>query len=271
MRVIFDGECPHYLTAKDLVLSVIGALRVDGATYCTLQFDGPAVEAMSIAERMTLCNMAIEAGAKSGIIEPDQSTLDFVRARTDRSFDVVHGDADAGYRSEHRFDVERLAPQVALPHSPDNTVDVNDVEKTPIDRCYIGSCTGGKTEDFIRAAEILDGRKVVVDTYCVPATTHVVADLETIRRGGRTLREILEASGAFVGPPSCAACLGGPPDTFGRLNGSEKCISTTNRNFPGRMGSRDSQVFLASPYTVAASAVSGHIADPRNYLQEILR
>jgi 3-isopropylmalate/(R)-2-methylmalate dehydratase large subunit len=266
MRIVLDGELPSSVSAKDLVLAVIGSIGIDGATYRTLEFCGSAVDAMEIDERMTLANMAVEAGAKSGVIAADAKTVDFVRARTDRPFEPVHGDADAAFRSEHRFDVARLVPQVARPHSPDNVAAVAEVAGTKLDRCYIGSCTGGKSADFVRAAQILDGREVAVDTFVVPATTAVEASLDELQHNGRSLRSILEAAGARIGPPSCAACLGGPADTFGRLNGSEVCISTTNRNFPGRMGSSEAAVYLASPYTVAASAVVGHIADPRQYL-----
>jgi 3-isopropylmalate/(R)-2-methylmalate dehydratase large subunit len=266
IRVTLDGEIPAYLTAKDMILALIGSIGVDGATYAALEFAGPAVTALDMAERMTLCNMAIECGAKSGIVPPDDKTLAFLKGRTDKPFDPVHSDPDAVFLDELRFDMASMAPKVARPHSPDNVVDAADAEETKVDRCYIGSCTGGKTEDFQRAAEILDGRTVKVDTFCVPATTAVANDLVTLKRNGRTLQEILESAGAHMGPPSCAACLGGPVDTFGRLNGAQTCISTTNRNFPGRMGSADSAVYLASPYTVAASALTGHITDPRAYL-----
>jgi 3-isopropylmalate/(R)-2-methylmalate dehydratase large subunit len=221
---------------------------------------------MEIDERMTLCNMAVEAGAKSGVIAADAKTVEHVQARTDHPFEPVHGDDDAAFHSELSFDVARLAPQVARPHSPDNVTAIDEVAGTPLDRCYIGSCTGGKTADFVRAAQVLDGREVAVDTFAVPATTAVEASLDELRHNGRSLREILDAAGARIGPPSCAACLGGPADTFGRLHEAEVCISTTNRNFPGRMGSADAEVYLASPYTVAASAVAGQIADPRQYL-----
>jgi 3-isopropylmalate/(R)-2-methylmalate dehydratase large subunit len=266
LRVAYEGDIPAYLTAKDMILALIGSIGVDGATYASLEFVGSATESMDMAERMTLCNMAIECGAKSGIVPPDDTTIEFVKARTQRPFEAVVSDGDATYLERHRFDVSAMAPKVAKPHSPDNVVDVMELKDTPVNRCYIGSCTGGKTEDFVRAAEILDGKKVAVDTFCVPATNLVDRDFDTIRRNGRTLREIFEAAGTKIGPPSCAACLGGPIDTFGRTHAAEVVISTTNRNFPGRMGSKDSAVYLASPYTVAASALTGRITDPRNYL-----
>jgi 3-isopropylmalate/(R)-2-methylmalate dehydratase large subunit len=248
MRVIFEGTMPDHLTAKDLVLAVIGTIGIDGATYRTLEFAGDTVAELGIDERMTLANMAVEAGAKSGIIAPDAKTVEFVKARTALPFEPIEGDSDAKLHSEIRIDVDRLEAQVARPHSPDNVSAVAEVAGTPLDRCYIGSCTGGKTTDFVLAAAILDGRE------------------DILRHNGRTLKEILLAAGARIGPPSCAACLGGPCDTFGRLDGAQVCLSTTNRNFPGRMGSADAEVYLASPYTVAASAVAGRITDPRQYL-----
>jgi len=270
MRICLDGELPPHLSAKDLVLAVIGRLGIDGATYRALEFTGTVVAAMKTDERMTLCNMAVEAGAKSGIIAPDATTREFVTARTEVGFDEIHGDPDAHYHSEHRISVSLLDPQVARPHSPDNVTAVTEVEGTRLDRCYIGSCTGGKITDFKLAAEMLDGREVAVDTFCVPATTTVDEDLDRVMVNGRSIRRILEAAGTRIGPPSCAACLGGPSDTFGRLTGPQVCLSTTNRNFPGRMGSPEAEVYLASPYTVAASAVTGRITDPRR-VQEGMR
>lgn len=266
LRIAYEGQMPAHLTAKDLILALIGSIGVDGATYCALEFVGSATAALDMEERMTLCNMAIECGAKSGIVPPDDTTLEFVKARAKKPFEAVMSDADASYLQQHQFDVTTMAPQVAKPHSPDNVSDVTELDQTAVSRCYIGSCTGGKIEDFIRAAEILDGKNVAVDTFCVPATNLVDQAFDSVERNGRSLRRIFEDAGAKIGPPSCAACLGGPIDTFGRTHGSEVVISTTNRNFPGRMGSPDSAVYLASPYTVAASALTGKITDPRNYL-----
>jgi len=266
MRFIFHGELPPYLMAKDLILAVIGDIGVDGATYRAMEFTGDAVAALNIEERMTLCNMVIEAGGKNGIIAPDEVTLQYVRSRTTKPFEVVHNDPDAKWYSEHTYDVTKLVPRVAKPHSPDNKADVTEVAGTPLDRAYIGSCTGGKITDFEAAAKILYGREVKIETFAVPATMEVAKELNTRHLHGKPIGRILTEAGVKLGPPSCAACLGGPVDTFGRLNRSEVCISTTNRNFPGRMGSKTSQVYLASPYTVAASAVTGKITDPREFL-----
>jgi 3-isopropylmalate/(R)-2-methylmalate dehydratase large subunit len=267
MKFVFDGEMPEYLMAKDLILAAIGAVGVDGATYRTMDFSGTTVDAMTMEDRMTLCNMVIEAGGKNGICAPDKTTIDFVRARTAKEFECFYNDADAEYHSVHRFNVKDIEPTVAKPHSPDNKAKVSEVAGTKIDRAYIGSCTGGKISDFVAAARVLRGEKVAVDTFIVPATTDVNRAISEMTIDGKTLRAIFEDAGCRIGEPSCAACLGGPADTFGRLNGAEVCISTTNRNFPGRMGSPKSQVYLASPYTVAASAVRGAIASPREFFE----
>lgn len=265
MRFIFEGEMPPYLMAKDLILAVIGDIGVDGATYRAMEFTGDAVYSLNIEERMTLCNMVIEAGGKNGIIAPDERTLEYVRARTNKPFEVVYNDPSARFYTEYRYDVRRMEPRVAKPHSPDNRAEVSEVVGTKIDRAYIGSCTGGKITDFIAAARIMEGHQVKVDTFIVPATTEILQGLDQHRVNGKTLREVFEKAGCVIGPPSCGACLGGPLDTLGRLNEPLVCISTTNRNFPGRMGHKEAQVYLASPYTVAASAIKGVITDPREF------
>lgn len=271
MRFVFEGALPPYLMAKDLILHVIGDIGVDGATYKAMEFAGQAVHDLNIEERMTLCNMAIEAGGKNGIIEPDQVTLDYVSARTQRagttrSWEVVANDPGAQFALERVYDVAKLEPTVAKPHSPDNRATARELKGTKIDRAYIGSCTGGKITDFIAAAKVLNGQTVKVDTFVVPATTEVARGLWENRLDGKPLWKVFEDAGAKMGQASCAACLGGPQDTFGRLNEPLACISTTNRNFPGRMGHKQGQVYLASPLTVAASAVSGVITDPRDYM-----
>jgi 3-isopropylmalate/(R)-2-methylmalate dehydratase large subunit len=219
-------------------------------------------------ERMTLCNMVIEAGGKNGVIEPDQVTLEYVNARnrSGKSYTVLRQQLGAKYIYEKVIDVRALKPVIAKPHSPDNRSDVQELKGAPLDRAYIGSCTGGKITDFRAAARIMQGRSVKIDTFIVPATTEIEAELKTEKLGGQSLADIFAQAGARLGSASCAACLGGPGDTFGRLNAPLRCISATNRNFPGRMGHKEAQVYLASPLTVAASAVAGCIADPREYL-----
>jgi 3-isopropylmalate/(R)-2-methylmalate dehydratase large subunit len=266
MKFVLHGKLPPYAMAKDIILHIIGDIGVDGATYRAMEYDGEGVFSLSVEERMTICNMAIEAGGKNGIIPADELTENFVRARTTKPFVSLRSDHDAGYHSVREYDLSKLEPTVAKPHSPDNRGLAHELRDVKLTRAYIGSCTGGKIEDFEAAARILDGQSVSVATFVVPATTEVDSELDHRKVNGRTLREIFTAAGAKTGPASCAACLGGPADTFGRLNGPEVCISTTNRNFPGRMGAKTAQVFLASPYTVAASAIKGYIADPRDYL-----
>jgi 3-isopropylmalate/(R)-2-methylmalate dehydratase large subunit len=268
MRFIFHGDLPPYLMAKDLILTVIGDIGCDGATYRAMEFDGDGVYALNIEERMTLCNMAIEAGGKNGIIAPDQATLKYVDARNagKRPYTPMKSDAGAKVNAEKVYDVGKLEPVIAKPHSPDNRATVSEVKGTKLDRAYIGSCTGGKLTDFRAAAKILKGKAVRIDTFVVPATSDIAAGLKTERLGNQTLEEVFLSAGAKIGQPSCAACLGGPSDTFGRLNTALSCISTTNRNFPGRMGHKEARVFLASPLTVAASALNGEIADPREMM-----
>jgi 3-isopropylmalate/(R)-2-methylmalate dehydratase large subunit len=270
MRFVFHGNLPPYLMAKDLILSVIGDIGVDGATYRAMEFDGDGVFALNIEERMTLCNMAIEAGGKNGCIAPDQVTLDYVNARGKKTgskpYTVLKTDAGATFVHEKVYDVTKLEPVIAKPHSPDNRAYVSQLKGTKLDRAYIGSCTGGKLTDFRAAARLLRGKEVKIDTFVVPATTEIARELKIERIGDKTLEEIFLDAGAKLGDASCAACLGGPADTFGRLNAPMSCISTTNRNFPGRMGHKEARVYLASPLTVAASALSGVITDPRELL-----
>jgi 3-isopropylmalate/(R)-2-methylmalate dehydratase large subunit len=265
MRFVFHGKLPPYLMAKDLILAVIGDIGCDGATYKAMEFDGDGVFALNIEERMTLCNMVIEAGGKNGVIAPDQVTFDYVNKRNagKRPYQAVYTDPGAKFVFEKVYDVTKLEPVIAKPHSPDNKATVTEVKGTKLDRAYIGSCTGGKLTDFKAAAALMKGKEVKIDTFVVPATTEVARGLDTEKVGGQSLRDIFLAAGAKIGDASCAACLGGPSDTFGRLNTPISCISTTNRNFPGRMGHKEAKVFLASPLTVAASALAGTIADCR--------
>ena len=265
MKFIIEGELPPHIMAKDIILKIISEIGLDGATYRTMDFDGEAVSALDMEERMTLCNMVIEAGGKNGIIRADEKTDTFVKQRSDAPFEHFENDADADYHSIHIFQAQKIDSMVAKPYLPSNGVSARSLNDVKLDQCYIGSCTGGKITDFIAAARILKGEHVRVRTVIVPATREVEAKLQSETVEGQTLRSIFENAGAEIGPPSCAACLGGPQDTFGRLNSSEVCISTTNRNFPGRMGSKQSQTYLASPFTVAASAVRGFITDPACY------
>lgn len=265
IRFVLDGEMPTWLSAKDLILHIIGDISVDGATYCAMEFTGSAIESLSVEERCTICNMAVEAGAKNGIIAPDAKALAYVKARTAKPFEPLYSDPDAKVQAEYRYDVSKLEPVVAKPHLPDNKALARACRDIKVDQVYIGSCTGGKLEDFFMAAKVMKGRKVAIRTLIVPATRHVEQGLVDTKIDGQSLRQIFESAGVEpIAPPSCAACLGGPVDTFGRTHGNEVVVSTTNRNFIGRMGSKDSQVYLASPYTAAATALTGHITDPRD-------
>lgn len=266
IRFVLNGRKPDYIMAKDMILRIIGDIGVDGANYCAMEFLGDAVSQLSIDERMTICNMAIEAGGKNGIMEPDAETLKYVRSRTSRPFEPVYGDSGSKCMQTFEYDVSTFEPCVAQPHLPSNYARAKDCD-VKLDRAYIGSCTGGKITDFIEAAKILNGRRVSVDTYLVPATAEVAEGLMTETVDGKSLVEVFAQAGCLdIAPPSCAACLGGPVDTFGHAHGSEVIISTTNRNFIGRMGSKKASIFLASPATVAASAVKGRITDPREFM-----
>lgn len=267
MRFRVEGALPDYLMAKDIILRIIGDIGFDGASYCAMEFTGEAISRLSIEERMTICNMAIEAGGKNGIIEPDAKTFAYVRERSQKPFEAIYGDGNARVDSERVYDAATLEPCVAEPHVPSNYATARSRRDVKLDRAYIGSCTGGKLTDFLAAARILKGRKVSIPTFLVPATTEVAEGLLRSEIGGSSLVQIFADAGCEdIAPPSCAACLGGPADTYGRTRGNEAVISTTNRNFPGRMGSKQSRIYLASPLTVAASAVAGHIADPRDYM-----
>ncbi len=274
MKFKFHGEIPPYLTAKDLILLVIGDIGVAGATYKTMYFAGEGISSLTLEDRMTLTNMAIEAGGKNGVCDVDEKTLQYVRHRSRmKNWDVFTDDANAQYCYEKQWDLSTIEPLVAKPHSPDNRDTARNCRDVKVDQAYIGSCTGGKITDMIFAASILKGRQVKVPTYVVPGSTEVHSDMKRLNLVGaekgpneKSVEDILLDAGCKVGPSGCSACLGGPPDTFGRLGGTEVCISTTNRNFPGRMGSMQAAVYLASPLTVAASALTGHITDPRDYV-----
>jgi 3-isopropylmalate/(R)-2-methylmalate dehydratase large subunit len=276
MKFTFHGQIPPYLTAKDLILAVIGEIGVDGATYKAMYFAGDGISSLTLEDRMTLTNMAIEAGGKNGVCDVDEKTLAYVRARSNRpEWEVFRDDANATYAYEAEWDLSTMEPMVAKPHSPDNKDTAHNCRTVKLDRAYIGSCTGGKITDMIFAANILKGNTVKIPTFVVPGSTEVHADMLKLNLRGvekgpneKSIADILVDAGCKLGPSGCAACLGGPVDTFGRLNDAITCISTTNRNFPGRMGSTKSAVYLASPLTVAASALTGYVTDPREYVSQ---
>ena len=271
MHFRLEGKLPPGVMAKDIILHCIGEIGFDGATYRALQFDGPGVAGLSMDDRMTIANMAIEAGGKNAIFEFDAKTEAFVDQRTKlngtkQSYQPVERDADEKFIFEMVVDLGQLEPTVACHPDPGQRKKAKDMD-VKLDRAYIGSCTGGKTSDFLEFAHVLRGRRVAIDTFGVPATPEIVHDLQTAKWGDKTIWQILLDAGVqMTENAGCAACLGGPLDTFGRMNQPGlKCISATNRNFPGRMGHKESQIFLASPATVAASAITGKITDPREY------
>jgi 3-isopropylmalate/(R)-2-methylmalate dehydratase large subunit len=262
LRFDVTGTFARGVYAKDLILHVISRIGVDGANYCAMEWAGPALQEMTMESRMTLTNMAIEAGGKSGIIEPDEVTFDFVRARTKAEFTVYRSDADAVYRERHSVDISALEPIVAFPHLPSNTRYIGEAKGVRMDQVYIGSCTNAKIEDLRIAASILKGNKVATSlrAIVVPATSDIYK--RALKEG---LIEIFVEAGCAVSTATCGACLGG---SMGVLGANERCLSTTNRNFVGRMGSPKSEVYLASPATAAATAIAGVIADPRDYLPQ---
>ena len=256
--MIVEGRFQPYVYAKDLILHIIGRIGADGAIYKAIEFTGPTIDEMSIGSRMTLCNMTVEMGAKTGIINPDEKSVRYVKERSGETFVPYRSDPNARYEKKFKFNVSNLEPMVACPHSVDNVRSISEVEGTPIDQAFIGSCTNGRVEDLEAAASILKGRRVKrgVRLLVTPASQKVY--IEALKRG---LLEILAEAGAYICNPTCGACFGGH---MGILAPKEVCISSSNRNFVGRMGSPESEIYLASPATVAASAVKGEITDPRN-------
>ncbi len=273
MHFRLEGKLQPGVMAKDVILHCIGEIGFDGATYRAMQFDGPGIASLSMDDRMTIANMAIEAGGKNAIFPFDARTAEYVDTRTrlngtTTSYEPVEPDREQTFCYELVVDLSKLEPTVACHPDPGQRKKAKDMGDVKLDRAYVGSCTGGKTSDFVEFARVLRGKKVVIDTFGVPATPDIVRDLQSTRWGDQTIWQILEAAGVrMTENAGCAACLGGPVDTFGRMNqGGLKCISATNRNFPGRMGSKESEVYLASPATVAASALTGRVTDPREYL-----
>ena len=273
MRFFLEGSLAPGVMAKDVILHVIGDIGFDGATYRAMQWEGPGAFALNMDDRMTITNMAIEAGGKNGIFPYDETCGDYVRERlkangTKQDFEPVELDKDQSFVFDRVYDLSKLEPTVACHPDPGNRKAAKEMSDVKLDRAYIGSCTGGKTSDFLAFAQVVKGKSVKIHTFGVPATTKVVSELKDTMWNGESVWSILQNAGVqMTENASCAACLGGPQDTFGRMNEKAlKCISATNRNFPGRMGHKESQVFLASPYTVAASALTGNITDPREFL-----
>lgn len=256
-RFVYRGMLQPWVSAKDLILYTLGKIGMDGALNQIMEFAGEAVRTLPMSGRFTMCNMAKEAGAVTGIIEPDAITESYVRPRARRPYWMLTSDLDARYRAVHEYDVSALGPQVACPFSPDNVKPVEAVGTVPIDQVFIGSCTNGRVDDLRVAAELIGGRKVHADVrlIVIPGSQYVY--LEALREG--LIQRLVEA-GATIGAPGCGPC---PGLHTGVLGEGERCVSTSNRNFPGRMGHRTAEVYLASPATAAASAILGRLAHPR--------
>jgi len=256
IKLIYHGSLRKWVGGKDLILYTIGDIGVDGALYSAMEFTGEAVDSLSMDGRFTMANMAIEAGAKAGMFRVDDKTLLYIKSRAKRPYTVYEADNDAEFSQIIDYDVSNIEPQVALPHSPANAMPVSQVGDIEIEQVVIGSCTNGRLEDLRLAARILEGRKVNHRVRCIiiPATQQIY--LGALNEG---LIEIFVRAGAVVSTPTCGPCLGGH---MGVLAAGEKCVSTTNRNFVGRMGSPKSEVYLSNPAVAAASAVAGRIISP---------
>jgi 3-isopropylmalate/(R)-2-methylmalate dehydratase large subunit len=256
IKFVYHGKLGKWVGGKDLILYTIGRIGVDGALYSAMEFTGEAVTSLSMDGRFTMSNMAIEAGAKAGLFRVDSQTLDYIKSRAKRAHTVYEPDSDAEYSQVIEYDVSGMEPQVALPHSPANAKPVSQASSVEIDQSVIGSCTNGRLEDLRLAAQVLKGRKVHPRVRCIviPGTQQVY--LDALKEG---LIEAFIRAGAAVSTPTCGPCLGG---YMGILAGGEKAVSTTNRNFVGRMGSPKSEVYLANPAVAAASAIAGRIVSP---------
>lgn len=252
----FTGRLRKWVSGKDLILRIIGDIGVDGALYNAMEFTGKSIETLSMDSRMSMCNMAIEAGAKSGIINPDAITKAYVEKRAERPYKFYASDPDAVYKEVREYNCSEIEPQVACPHLPENTKNVSDVKNVSVDQVIIGSCTNGRLEDLEVAAKILKGKKVAknVRLIVIPATPFIYA--EAMKRG---YFDIFLKAGAVISPPTCGPCLGGH---MGILAAGERALATTNRNFVGRMGDVKSEVYLANPAVAAATAIKGKIAHP---------
>jgi len=260
IKVLLDGRLKPWVTSKDVILNIIGNVRADGLTYLAAEFQGPALKHLSVESRMTISNMCVEAGAKAGLFPADEVLASWLRVYGAGNSGELSADPDAEYRDELNFNLSELEPQVAAPPNVDNVREVSEVEGTEVDQVFIGSCTNGRYEDFLLAAKILKGRRVKDGVRCVaiPASRKVFTEL--LREG---ILEVFAEAGCFIAHSTCGPCIGAH---LGLLGPGEVAVSTSNRNFVGRMGHRDSKVYLASPATAAAAAVEGRIVNPKKYL-----
>ena len=256
IKFVLKGEFKPYVSGKDLILHIIGMIGVDGALYRSMEFCGEGVKSLTMDDRFCICNMAIEAGAKNGVFPVDEQTKEYIKEHSKRDYKVFEADEDAEYDEVYEIDLSTLEPTVAFPHLPENTKVVGTFDKIKIDQAMVGSCTNGRLSDLRMAASILKGKKVAEGVRCiiVPATQKIY--LDAMKEG---LLEIFINAGAVVSTPTCGPCLGGH---MGILAENERCISTSNRNFVGRMGHVTSEIYLASPAVTAASAIAGYITKP---------
>ena len=260
IKIIIKGNLPEGVYAKDVILYIIGQIGADGATYKAVEFAGPVVENFTIASRMVLSNMAAEMGAKAGYVPPDEKTLEYLKGRAKKEFEPIKSDPDASYEKVLEFDVSQLVPQVAAPHTVDNVKPISEVEGLEFHQGLIGTCTNGRVEDLEVAAKILKGKKVHPGVRLLIFAASWKEYIEALRRG---IIQTLAEAGAVVMNPGCGPCLGAHE---GVIASGERALSTSNRNFKGRMGSKEGEIYLASPATVAASSIEGKITDPRKYL-----
>lgn len=256
IKVVLTGKKPKYICGKDVILTLIGMIGVDGALYKAIEFTGEGVAELTMTDRLTISNMAIEAGGKNGIFPFDEITKEYVEGRVQQPYEAVAPDEDASYEKVIEIDLSKLTPVVAFPHLPGNTHPVSEIDKIKIDQVVIGSCTNGRLEDLRQAAEVLKGHSVHPDVRCIVIPGSQQVYLDAVHEG---LVDIFINAGAAVSTPTCGPCLGAH---MGIMAAGEKAVSTTNRNFRGRMGHVDSEVYLAGPYVAAASAVLGYIAVP---------
>lgn len=256
IKIVLKGEKAKYISGKDLILHIIGKIGVDGARYKSMEFTGEGVGSLTMDDRFTVANMAIEAGAKNGIFPVDEQTIEYVKEHSLKEYTVFEADEDSEYDEVIEIDLSKLRPTVAFPHLPENTKTIDEIDEISIDQVVIGSCTNGRISDMRIAAEIMKGRKVApwIRVIIIPGTQQVY---KTMMDEG--LAQTFIDAGAIVSTPTCGPCLGGH---MGILASGEKCVSTTNRNFVGRMGAIDSQIYLASPAVAAASAITGKISSP---------
>ena len=256
IKVVLTGKKPKYICGKDVILTLIGMIGVDGALYKAIEFAGEGVAELTMTDRLTISNMAIEAGGKNGIFPFDEITKEYVEGRVQQPYEAVAPDEDASYEKVIEIDLSQLTPVVAFPHLPGNTHPVSEIDKIKIDQVVIGSCTNGRLEDLRQAAEVLKGHSVHPDVRCIVIPGSQQVYLDAVHEG---LVDIFINAGAAVSTPTCGPCLGAH---MGIMAAGEKAVSTTNRNFRGRMGHVDSEVYLAGPYVAAASAILGYIAVP---------